>query len=122
METCQEHPTPGGTVHLRGRKSQFDFLSACQAVLQASPVELRGMLVASYYLLMGQAPISHPFTLSQGASPIEQPSALVASPSAVPEHSPRPKQKHPSPDPVDYMPLGGTMSKATLERPPSSKQ
>ena len=32
-------------------KSQIDhFLSACQAALQASPVELRGMLVASYHL------------------------------------------------------------------------
>ena len=55
-------------------KSQIDFLSACHAALQASPVELRGTLVASYHILMGQAPISHPFTLSQGASPIEQPS------------------------------------------------
>ena len=43
-------------------KSQIDFLSACQAALQASPIELRGTLVASYHLLMGQAPTSHPFT------------------------------------------------------------
>ena len=71
-------------------KSQIDFLSACQAVLQASPVELRGTLVASYHILMGQAPTSHPFTLSQGASSIEQLSAPAA-PSPVPEHSPRPK-------------------------------
>ena len=48
-------------------KSQIDFLSACQAALQASPIELRGTLVASYHLLMEQAPTSHPFTLSQGA-------------------------------------------------------
>ena len=48
-------------------KSQIDFLSACQAALQASPAELRGALVASYHILMGQAPMSHPFTLSQGA-------------------------------------------------------
>ena len=46
-------------------KSQIDFLSVCQAALQASPVELRGVLVASYHLLMGQAPMPHPFTLSQ---------------------------------------------------------
>ena len=59
-------------------KSQIDFLPACQAALQASPVELRGTLVASYHILMGQAPTSHPFTLSQGASPIEQPSAPAA--------------------------------------------
>ena len=48
-------------------KSQIDFLSACQAALQASPIELRGGLVASYHLLMGQAPMSLPFTLSQGS-------------------------------------------------------
>ena len=93
-------------------KSQGDFLSACQAALQASPVELRGALVALYHLMMGQAPTSHPFTLSHGASPIEQPSAPVA-PSLAPEHSPRLKQWHPTPDPVDNTPLGRTTSKAT---------
>ena len=102
-------------------KSQIDFLSACQAALQASPTELRGALVASYHTLMGQAPMSHPFTLSEGASPIEQPSAPAAPSSPAPGHSPRPKRQHPSPDPVDDMPLGGTTSKTTLERPPSSK-
>ena len=102
-------------------ESQIDFLSACQAAIQASPVELKGMLVASYHVLMGQAPTSHPFTLSQGAFPTEQPSAPAAPSSPVPEHSPGPKQQHPSPDPVDNMPLGRTTSKATPEGPPSSK-
>ena len=100
-------------------KSQIDFLSACQAALHASPVELLGTLVASYHILMGQAPMSHPFTLSQGASPAEKPSASAAAPVPVPEHSPRPKRQHPSPDPVDYMPIGRTMSKATSEGPPA---
>ena len=77
-------------------KSQIDFLSACQAALQASHVELRGTLVASYHILMGQAPLSHPFTLSQGASPIEQLSAPAAPSSPVPEHSPRPSGQHAS--------------------------
>ena len=103
-------------------KSLIDILSACQAALQASPAELRGTLVASYHILMGQAPTSHPFTLSQGASPIEQPSVPAALSSPAPEHSPRTKRQHPSPDPVDNMPLGGTMFKTTLEGPPSSKQ
>ena len=79
-------------VILEEGKNQFDYLSACQAALQASPVELRGALVASYYLLMGQVPISHPFTLSSGASPNEQLSAPVAPYSLVPEHSPKPKR------------------------------
>ena len=49
-------------------KSQLNFLSACQAAIQASLVEPQGMLVASYHILMGQAPTSNPFTFSQGAS------------------------------------------------------
>ena len=72
-------------------KSQFDFLSACQAALQASPVELRGSLVASYHILMGQALTSHPFSLSQGASSSEQVSAPMNPSPPAPEHSPRPK-------------------------------
>ena len=103
-------------------RSQADFLSACQAALHASPAELKGMLVASYHILMGQAPTSHPFTLSQGASPAEQPSASAAPPMPAPGLFSRPKRWHPSPDPVDSMPLGGTTSKATSEGPPSSKQ
>ena len=103
-------------------KSQIDFLSACQAALYTSPAELRGALVASNHILMGQAPTSHPFTLSQGASPAKQPSASAAPPLPAPEHSPRPKRWHPCPDPGDNRPLGGTMSKATSEGPPSSKQ
>ena len=73
-------------------KSQIDFLSACQAALHTSPVELRGALVASYHILIGHAPTSHPFTLSQGASLAKQPSASAAPPVPVPEHSPRPKR------------------------------
>ena len=103
-------------------RSQNDFLYACQAALHASPVELKGVLVASYYILLRQVPTSHPFTLSQGASPAQQPSTPAVPPAPVPKQSPRPKRQHPSPDPVDSMPLGGTMSKATLEGPPSSRQ
>ena len=100
-------------------KSQIDFLSTCQTTLHTSPAELRGTLVASYHILMGQAPISHPFALSQGASPAKQLSASAVPPALVPEHYPRPKRWHPSPDPVDGMPLGGTTSKATSEGPPA---
>ena len=100
-------------------RSQTNFLSACQAALHASPAELKGMLVPSYHTLMGQAPSSHLFTLSQEASPVEQASASAAPPTPVPEQSPRPKRWHPSPDPVDSRPLGGTTSKATLGGPPA---
>ena len=54
------------------KKSQLDFLSACQTALQASPVELCSMVVASYQVLMGQALMSLPFSPSQGASSSEQ--------------------------------------------------
>ena len=97
-------------------KSQVDFLFACQAAIQASPVELCGVLVASYHVLMGQAPTSHSFTLSQGAYPAEQAPALVA-PSPAPKHSAQSKQWHPSPDLVDVMPFGRTTSKATPKGP-----
>ena len=79
------------------------------------------MLVASYHVLLGQTPPSHPFALSQRTSPVEEQSTPAAPPSQVPKQSPRLKRQHPSPDPVESMPLGGTTSNATLERPPSSK-
>ena len=82
-------------------KSQLDFLFACQAAIQASPVELCGTLVASYHILMGQAPMSHPFTLSQGASSTEQVSAPVAPSSLVPEHV------HPDPSAATPLPRPG---------------
>ena len=79
------------------------------------------MLVASYHILMGQAPMSHPFTLSQGACPVKQLSASAAPPAPVPEQFPRPKRWHPSPDPVDSMPLGGNYVQGSLRRASSSK-
>ena len=50
----------------------------------------------------------------------EQP-ASAAPPTPVPKQSPRPKIWHPSPYPVESMPLGGTTSKASLGGPPSSR-
>ena len=73
-------------------RSQADFLSASQATLYASPVELKSTLVASYHLLLGQMPLSHPFILSQRASPVEEQPALTAPPTPVPKQSPRPKR------------------------------
>ena len=100
-------------------RSQADFLSACQATLYASPMELKGMLVASYHVLLGQTPTSHPFSLSQRTSPVKEKSTPAAPPTPVPKQSPRHKRQHPSPDPV---PLGRTTSKTMSEGPPSSKQ
>ena len=102
-------------------RSQTGFLSACQAALHASPAELKNVLVACYHISLEQPPTSHPFILSQRTSPVEQQSAPAAPPVPVPKQSPRPKRGVPSPEPVDSMPLGGTMSKANSEGPPSSK-
>ena len=102
-------------------RSQANFFSTCQATLYTSPVELKSTLVASYHLLLGQTPLSHPFILSQRASPVEEQPTSATPPTSVPKQSPRPKRWHPSPDPVESTPLGGTTLKVTLEGPPSSK-
>ena len=83
------------------------------------------MLVASYHILLGHVLMSHLFSISQGASPSQQGSVLRTSfPPAptVPEHSPRPKQQHHSPDLMDVLPVSKATSKATPKGPPSSKQ
>ena len=77
-------------------KSQLDLFFPCQSALWASPVELCSALVASYHLLLGQAPISPP------TEPFTRSILLWASvcPSGsfppAPEYSPRPKWQHPS--------------------------
>ena len=80
------------------------------------------MLVPSYHVLLGHVPMSHPFGLSQGASPSEQVSAPRGPSSPTPEHSPRPKWQYPSPDLADVLTPSGTMSKETPKGPPHSKQ
>ena len=94
-------------------KGQLDFLSACQTTLQVSPVELHGTLVASYHVLLGHALMVHPLAFHKELPPWSKLSAPMASSSLVPEHSPRPKWQHPSPNPVDVSPLGRTTYKAT---------
>ena len=56
-------------------KGQLNFLSICQATLQASPPKFCGTLVVSYHILLGHAPASNLFSISQGASPSQQGSA-----------------------------------------------
>ena len=103
-------------------KGQLNFLSTHQAALQGSPLELHSKLVASYHILLGHVPTSHPFSLSQEAPPSEQVSAPRAPSPPAPECSARPKWWHTSPDPADVLPPSGTMSKGTPEGPPHSKQ
>ena len=42
-------------------KGQLNFLSTCQATLEASPPKSCGALIASYQVLLGHAPTSHLF-------------------------------------------------------------
>ena len=44
-------------------KGQFNFLPACLAVLEASPLKSCGMLLASYQVLLGHTLISHLFNI-----------------------------------------------------------
>ena len=79
------------------------------------------MLIASYQVLMGQAPMSPPFSPSQGASSSEQMHTPIAPSPPAPEPLPRPKWQHPSPDPVDVSPASRATPQAYLIDPPSSK-
>ena len=56
-------------------KGQLNFLSACQAILEASPLKSYGMLLASHQVLLGHTLTSHLFSIPQGASPCQQGSA-----------------------------------------------
>ena len=75
-------------------KGQLNFLSICQAALEASPLESCGMLLASYQVLLGYTPMSHLFSIPQGVSPSQQgltPRASSPSAHTAPRPSPRPK-------------------------------
>ena len=53
-------------------KGQLNFLSTCQAALKASPLESCGILLASYQVLLGHTPMSHLFSIPQGASSLNK--------------------------------------------------
>ena len=53
-------------------KGQLNFLSTCQATLEASPLKSCGVLLASYTVLLWHTPASHLFNIPQGASPLQQ--------------------------------------------------
>ena len=98
------------------------FLSTCQVILYNSPPQLKGALATSYHILLGQTPPSPPLILPQKISPVEEQPITATSPTPVPKQSPRPKRQHPSPEPVESMPIGGATLKATLGGPPSPKR
>ena len=102
--------------------SGVDFLYTCQGALHNSPPELKSNLATSYHILLGQVPPSPPLAPLQKTSPAGEQPTSAAPPTPVPKQSPRPKRWHPSPAPVESMPMVGTTPKATLGGPPSSKR
>ena len=103
-------------------RSQADFLSTCQVTLYNSPPELKNTLATSYHILFGQTPLSPPLAPLQRTSPTEGQLTPTAPATPAPEQSPRLKRWHPSPDPVENMPLARTTWKVTQGGPSSSKR
>ena len=66
--------------------------------------------------------LCHPCSPCHRGLPLWKNSPLQLPPTPVLKQSPRPKRWHPSPDPVESMPMGGTTLKATLGGPPRSKR
>ena len=69
-------------------RSHNDFLSACQVILYSSPPSLKGALVASYHILLGQTPLLPPLISPQRASPMEEQPTTASSPTPVPNKPP----------------------------------
>ena len=66
--------------------------------------------------------MSHLFSIPKGAPPFPPGSAPGTSSPPAPEHSPRPKWQHRSPDLLDTSPLSGATSQATPKGPSTLKQ
>ena len=103
-------------------RSHNDFLITCQVILYSSPPPLKSALAASYHILLGQTPLLALLISPQRTSPMEEQPTTTVSPTLAPKQSPRPKRQHPSPDPMDSMPIGGATPMATLGGPPSPKR
>ena len=111
-----------GQVIQEESRSQADFLSACQVILYNSPPELKSILTTSHHILLGQTPPLPPLASPWRTPPMEEQLSMGTSSSPAPKQSHRCKRQHPSPDPVESMPMGGTTQKATAGGPPSPKR
>ena len=67
--------------------------------------ELKGTLVTSYHIMLGQMPPSPPLVPPQKTYPVEEQPTSTAPLTQAPKQSPRPKRWHPSLDPMESMPL-----------------
>ena len=103
-------------------RSHHEVLSSCQAALCHSPQLLRGVLAASYHLLLGQAPPSPPLILPPRTPSAEEQPSTAPPPMPTPKQSPRLKRWLPSPELMGNMPLGRATPAAALGGPPNPKK
>ena len=103
-------------------RSCHEVLSSCQATLCHSPQPLRGVLAASYHLLLGQASPSPPLILPPRTPSAEEQPSTAAPPMSTPKQSPRPKRQLPLPEPIGNTPLGRATPVAALWGPPNTKK
>ena len=73
-------------------RSHHDLLYTCQAALSHTPQLLRGAMVTSYHLLLGQAPPFPPSILPQKATLVEEQPPMAAPLAPMPKQSPRLKR------------------------------
>ena len=82
------------------------FLAACSTTLRASPPEAHGIMVTSFHLLLGNAPMSTLLSIPPRVSPAEEEPAPQIPPSSAPaatKPSPHAKQLHNLPDQVEAL-------------------
>ena len=103
-------------------RNHHEVLSSWQATLYHCPQLLRGLLAASYHLLLGQTPPSPTFVLPPRTPSAEEQPSTATPPALTPKQSPRPKRSLPSPEPMENMPLGGATPAAVLGGPPTHKK
>ena len=103
-------------------RSHHKVLPSCQATLCHSQQPLRGVLAASYHLLLEQEPPSPPLVLPLRTPSAEEQPSTAAPPMPTPKQSPRPKKWLPLPEPTGNMPLGRATLVATLGGPPNPKK
>ena len=100
-------------------KGQLNFLSTCQAALEASPLESCGVLLASYQVLQD----AHQYLIFSASPPNKGPSpGLLPLLPILHQGLHQTQAMATLTRSMDILPLSKAMSKATPKGPPSSKQ
>ena len=103
-------------------RSCHEVLSSSQAALYHSLQPLRGVLDASYHMLLGQAPPSPTLIQPPRTPSAEEQPSMAAPPIPTSKQCPRLKRQLPSPEPMGNMPLGRATPVAALGGPPNPKK